>query len=1348
MADSKFLHIKGSRTQVYKTLPSNDIGNDGDIILSQIQGRGVYLCSKVNGRWHVSSKMEELRKIEKTSTKDFKTDKLRVLDDLSIGRGTTQITKDEAKFSSSLKIKEAANAISDTAAYGQLWVKTATPNELYFTTDAGDDIQITSGTATAFVGDITGVTAGDGLSGGGNSGTVSLAVSVDDSTIETNSDSLRIKDSGVTYAKIQNVTNARMLGNNSGGAAAPSEMTQANVLSFLGVEAGATADQTKSDIDGLAITTVGTIDTGTWEGTTIAVDQGGTGATSLNNLITLSTHTTGNYVATLTAGALIDLQNNTGEGATPTIDVDLTELTDGTADVVGSADELVYLDDGVQKRKQIDEIKLGQFNNDAGWEANVSGDSGNAAIYDNSGTPTLKSGITQGEMQTAIGGVYTDTINMGSGFTVSATTDSNATTITQGDDLMFAAGTGITCETTADGTVTITNTVSDTNTTYSAGSLLDLSTTTFNVDLTEAAEAAIADGDYILFLDGGATGTHAKEAVADLATLFAGDGLTASSSVLAVNVDDSTIETNSDALRVKDSGITLAKMANIADNTMIGLYDEGSSATPVALNATQIRALINVANGATANIGDITSVTAGTNCSGGGTSGGVTINVDDAFLVNDADDTMAGTLTIDKNSTATTNTTTNGLLIDYDHTGVTASGQLITNVGLDINVTDSSPTHVGTHINYGIKVAATSNTSGTGMAYGIYNTTTGGDINYGYGSLVSNGSNDFIMFDSADTNNYATISTGADGATVIETVDNSGAVGHLTLDVDGDITLDAASGNIYVKDNGGNYTPGSDYEIATKKYVDDNDANTTYSGGTNLTLSSTTFNVDDAFLVNDADDTTSGTITAGGFTTTGTWTFDTSAGGTTGVTQVNVGSAFTDNDTTLMSAGAIKEKIEDYGYTTNTGDITGVDLTAGTGISIDSETNTTSGSYSATITCNVEGTEIVSTGETGGSKFLREDGDGTCSWQTVSGGGGGSNFITDNAADVMTVTDFGANAALKIDANQPSTTASEDSKGLWIDYDRTQALSGTGDHNDIGIDLDVNAGSLGTSTVKGMDIDVVGTTAGTSTATGIDVNVSGSDTKIGLDITAATHIKMTYSADSNDYGTISVGNTGDMTIASTGDEVGKADITLSPNGNLIFDAIGDIYADSDIGILSTKKLYFDANNAGGGAWTHGDTTIYNSDTDELTIEVGGIAVVEFKEIEISSVSTGYAHFPKGVGFTQFEPTYDALNTIVSFAANGHKAFFTFGSGNITNLNLIFPNVSCNCTMVIKQDASGSRTVTNWKSYDQSSTNQSTVKWAGASAPTLSTGANRIDIVSFYWDNDNHTAYGVISQNFN
>jgi len=37
-----------------------------------------------------------------------------------------------------------------------------------------------------------------------------------------------------------------------------------------GIESGATADQTQADINGLAITTVGTIDSGTWQGTAIA----------------------------------------------------------------------------------------------------------------------------------------------------------------------------------------------------------------------------------------------------------------------------------------------------------------------------------------------------------------------------------------------------------------------------------------------------------------------------------------------------------------------------------------------------------------------------------------------------------------------------------------------------------------------------------------------------------------------------------------------------------------------------------------------------------------------------------------------------------------------------------------------------------------------------------------------------------------------------------------------------------------------------------------------------------------------------------------------------------------------
>ena len=48
---------------------------------------------------------------------------------------------------STIHMTEQADADADTTAQGQVWVNTATPNELYFTTDAGNDIALTSGTA-------------------------------------------------------------------------------------------------------------------------------------------------------------------------------------------------------------------------------------------------------------------------------------------------------------------------------------------------------------------------------------------------------------------------------------------------------------------------------------------------------------------------------------------------------------------------------------------------------------------------------------------------------------------------------------------------------------------------------------------------------------------------------------------------------------------------------------------------------------------------------------------------------------------------------------------------------------------------------------------------------------------------------------------------------------------------------------------------------------------------------------------------------------------------------------------------------------------------------------------------
>ena len=186
-----------------------------------------------------------------------------------------------------------------------------------------------------------------------------------------------------------------------------------------------------------------------------------------------------------------------------------------------------------------------------------------------------------------------------------------------------------------------------------------------------------------------------------------------------------------------------------------------------------------------ADIGAQATVTAGTNC----TFAGATLNVDDAFITNDADDTMAGTLTIDKDTTATTGGNTYGLNIDYDHTGICASGQSIRNYGISLAINSDSPTHVGSVLNFGIDNTVTAGTSGTQSSIGINNTVTGADTNTGIYQKVTDGGTDLKFVSSANISNYFSIATTADGATTIATVDASASAGHLTLQPDGDLKV-------------------------------------------------------------------------------------------------------------------------------------------------------------------------------------------------------------------------------------------------------------------------------------------------------------------------------------------------------------------------------------------------------------------------------------------------------------------------------------------------------------------------------------------------------------------------------
>ena len=60
------------------------------------------------------------------------------------------------------------------------------------------------------------------------------------------------------------------------------------------------------------------------------------------------------------------------------------------------------------------------------------------------------------------------------------------------------------------------------------------------------------------------------------------------------------------------------------------------------------------------------------------------------------------------------------------------------------------------------------------------------------------------------------------------------------------------------------------------------------------------------------------------------------------------------------------------------------------------QSGNTGGLTWASVTSTPEGTAILSTGESGGAKYLREDGDGSCSWQSVPAGVGGASGVDFN----------------------------------------------------------------------------------------------------------------------------------------------------------------------------------------------------------------------------------------------------------------------------------------------------------------------------------------------------------------
>ena len=95
---------------------------------------------------------------------------------------------------------------------------------------------------------------------------------------------------------------------------------------------------------------------------------------------------------------------------------------------------------------------------------------------------------------------------------------------------------------------------------------------TVTLDLNELTAAAVADGDFIAIIDANDSNASRKEAVADLATLFAGDGLAATSSVLAVDLGTNPgLEISSNKLQIA-KGISQHDVAQFTSGVVADVF--------------------------------------------------------------------------------------------------------------------------------------------------------------------------------------------------------------------------------------------------------------------------------------------------------------------------------------------------------------------------------------------------------------------------------------------------------------------------------------------------------------------------------------------------------------------------------------------------------------------------------------------------------------------------------------------------------------------------------------------------------------------------------------------------------